>query len=206
MSDRLPPDLPVVRRAYAALALSPPISGVRRPVLVILTGLPGTGKTHLARIICGRAPFTLVGSDPLRALLVDPPRYTRLENHAVYRLANTLLHRLLAERRDVIYDAVNLSAYRRAALCRLAEDSGACAVTVLTSAPPHLVWLRLAHRGESQSLPGDSDADWEVYKKLASKMTPVRHPYLVVDTNRDEDVDHAIDRILRLIQTAPEGE
>jgi predicted kinase len=206
VSDRLPPDLPIVRRAYAALALSPPASGARRPVLVILSGLPGTGKTHLARTICGRAPFTLVGSDPLRAILVDPPRYTPLENHAVYRLADALLRRLFAERRDVIYDAVNLSVYRRAALRRLAEDSGARAVTVLTSAPPHLVWLRLAHRSESQSLPGDSHADWEVYKKLASKMTPVRHPYLVVDTSRDEDVDHAVDRILRLIRAAPSGE
>jgi predicted kinase len=198
-----PSDPAAIDAIYAGLALSPPVSGERPPVLLILTGLPGTGKTHLARALCKAAPFTLVGSDPLRAALFETPAYTPHENHAVYSAVDALLRRLLGERRDVIYDAVNLSEWRRAGLRQLAGDAGAHPLTVLTTAPPYLVWLRLADRREEEQPPGSSDADWQIYKKLAPRMGRVEHPHILVDTGRD--IDHALDRILRQIRALPAG-
>lgn len=184
-------------RLYAGLTLSPPVPGSRRPVLVILTGLPGTGKSHLAGLLCERAPFTLVGSDLLRAALVDSPLYSPSENSLVYRLADTLLWRLLCERRDAIYDAVNLSERRRHALRILALDAGARPITVLTIAPEHVVWLRLAHRREAPARRGDSQADWEVYRKLAPQAGCIAHQHIAVDTT--QEVSPALDAILESV-------
>ncbi len=172
-------------RAYGSLTLSPPVSQSRPPALVILTGLPGTGKTYLARALCACAPFTLVGSDALRALLFPTPVFSPAENSTVYNLADTLLYRLLGERRDVIYDAVNLSEQRRAALRRLARKADGRPLTVLVTAPEHVVWLRLADRRDQPAAPGDSGATWEIYRKLATRFVRVGHPHLVVDTSLD---------------------
>ncbi|MBN1312636.1 MAG: ATP-binding protein [Anaerolineae bacterium] len=151
----------------------------------ILTGLPGTGKTHLAGLLHAEAPFTLVGSDTLRAAIVDDPAYSPIENSLVYRLANSLLWRLLRERRDVIYDAVNLSEGRRQSLRVLALDAGARPITVLVTAPEPIIRSRLARRREIPVQPGDSQADWGVYRKLLAQAERVAHQHIVIDTTQD---------------------
>ena len=186
------------------LTLSPPVTEGRQPVLLILTGLPGSGKTYLARALCERAPFTLVGSDPLRAALFDRLNYTPEENRLVYAVADALLWRLLRERRDVIYDAVNLSERRRADLRRLALDAGARPITVLLTAPEHVIWLRLAARREAPAAPGDSEADWEVYRKLAPRAERIEHQHIVVDTT--QDIAPALEGIIRLVRGQGEGQ
>jgi predicted kinase len=191
-----------VEELYANLALSPIVPDSRFPALVILTGLPGAGKTHLAGLLRDESPFTLIGSDTLRAELVEVPAYTPVENSLVYRLANHLLWRLLRERRDVIYDAVNLSEGRRQSLRTLALDAGARPITVLVTAPEHVIRARLSRRQEQPSRPGDSQADWDVYRRLASQVERVAHQHVVVDMAQDTGqrmtrVFEAIDAAIR---------
>jgi predicted kinase len=188
----------LAEKVFNRLALSPPVGEGRQPVLLILTGLPGSGKTYLARALCERVPFTLVGSDPLRAALFEQMSYTPEENRLVYAVADALLWRLLRERRDVIYDAVNLSERRRADLRRLALDAGARPITVLLRAPEHVIWLRLAARREQPVPRGESEADWEVYCKLAPRAERVEHQHVVVDTT--QDITPALEEIIRLVR------
>lgn len=199
MNDAVDPE--VVAKAFSGLTLSPPAPDSRRPVLVIMTGLPGSGKTHLARNLCERAPFTLVGSDPVRAILYTSPTYSPQENSSVYEVIDAILWRLLRQHRDVIYDAVNLSERRRAALRALALDAGGRPLTVLTTAPEHTIWLRLSHRKETPGERGDSEADWEVYRKLASRAERIAHQHIVVDTS--VDINPAIDEIIQQADHKP---
>ena len=47
------------------------------PVLVILTGLPGSGKSHIASEICRRYPLARLESDALRKALFKRPTYSQ---------------------------------------------------------------------------------------------------------------------------------
>lgn len=189
---------------YAGLSLSPPVAPDRAPALVILAGLPGAGKTHFAHALARRGPFTLVGSDPIRVALVGKPTYSAQENSAVYRAADGLLRRVLDERRHAIYDAANLSEQRRRALRLLAKDCDAIPLTVLITAPPHTIWLRLAARQDAPDLLGRSEADWEVHKKLEPRLECVNHPHLIVNTA--QDVELAIYHLLDLVAVLPGGD
>ncbi|MBN1430358.1 MAG: ATP-binding protein [Anaerolineae bacterium] len=195
-----------IEQIYAALSLSTPMPANRLPVLLILTGLPGSGKTHLASLLRAKVPFSLICSDSLRAVLVDRPDYSPSENSLVYRLADKLLWRLLRERRNVIYDAVNLSEGRRQTLRTLALDAGARPMTILVTASEHVIRERLARRRERTTRQwGDSQADWDVYCKLASLSERIAHQHIVVDTT--QDIAPSLPAIIEAIamQSGPNG-
>lgn len=173
-----------VQTVYASLDLSPRVEG-RPPAFVGMTGLPGCGKSHLSRLLCERHPFTLVGSDPVRAVLVAQPQYNPAENSWVYEVVDALVWRLVREGRDVIYDAANLSESRRWGIRILAMDAGARALTVHVVAPPEVIRERLRLRVMRPIPRGESEADWDVYQKLLPRAEPVQHQHLRVDSTQD---------------------
>ena len=90
-------------------ALSPDIrdyqsGGHHGPYLVILSGLPGTGKSYFANCLNGRLSFLTVGSDRMRKTLVPEPKYKRSEHIRVFAACHRLIEELLGEGYRVIFD------------------------------------------------------------------------------------------------------
>lgn len=166
----------------AMLDLTPP---AEQPALAVMTGLPGTGKTTFARALAEAGPFTLVGSDPVRAALFPSPQFTPQENAVVYEVADAVIWDLLREGRWVIYDATNLSEGRREMVRRVGLNAAARLVTVRTTAPVAVIKARLAQRAASIPPDGVSTADWSVYERLRVREQPVAHSYIEVDTTQD---------------------
>ena len=68
---------------------------VASPVLVAVSGLPGTGKSYFCSQLADRLPFIVLESDSLRKVLFSVPAYTSEESSHLFRAIHLLIERLL---------------------------------------------------------------------------------------------------------------
>jgi predicted kinase len=158
---------------------------VRRPGLVVMCGLPGTGKTTLARWLAQRLPLAVLESDELRQTLFINRRYSRHENAQLFPAMHELVGFLLDQGRSVLLDATNLQQKHREPLYRIAEDRGKWVSVVHVVAPMDIVFHRLHQRSVEGDLIGSSEAGWSVYLRLRRTMESIGRPHVIVDTSRD---------------------
>ncbi|MDH4208495.1 MAG: ATP-binding protein, partial [Anaerolineae bacterium] len=169
------------------------------PVLVMLTGLPGTGKSHLARRLAEVLPFVIVESDQVRKTLFPECDYTGEESQWVHRTCHAVIEKLLRKGVRVIYDATNLHERHREQVYRLADETQAKLLVVKVVAPEAVASARLQGRREDGTDNEDvSDADWRVYRRMARDVEPIARSFVVVDTSRD--MGRAISKLLRLLR------
>ena len=147
--------------------------------LVVLGGLPGTGKTTLAGALAGRLGWTVLSSDRIRKELagIQPDADGRTAfGTGIYSTSWTartyaeLLRRageLLARDESVILDASWSSAEMRAAAADVARAHDASLVELRCVASPGLARKRLTARP-----PGPSDAGPEIAARLAAAAAP----------------------------------
>ncbi len=169
------------------------------PVLIMLSGLPGTGKSYVARGLREILPFVIIESDQVRKILFPECEYTGEESQWVHRTCHALMTRLLRKGVRVIYDATNLYERHRELVYQIADREGIRLIIVKVVASQQVVSQRLGKRHEQDRYDDVSDADWKVYKRMERSAEPIGRNYVVVDTSRD--VDSAVTKLLRLIRT-----
>ncbi len=164
-------------RQLAALALRHLHAGA--VTLVLIGGLPGTGKSALAGALAGRLGFTVLNSDRIRKELAGiPPEqkspapyqagiYSRSWTERTYK---ELLHRaaeLLSHGESVIADASWICADLRAAAAAVADGAAADVVQLHCTAPAELAARRMSSRTGSAS-----DAALLVAEEMAAAQAP----------------------------------
>lgn len=166
-----------------------------RPVLVILSGLPGSGKSHVARELWQRHAFAVLQIDILRKALFPRPAYTKLEHSRTFAAVHELIERLLSRGISVLYDATNLKELHRRVLYDIADRAGARLTIVRVQSPEDVILRRLHARRHGEEESWASDADEEVYEMMRVEAEPIGRPYIEVDGSGD--VRSAVDKIVR---------
>ena len=182
-----------VARLSTALSVLPEPSD--EPFMVLVSGLPGSGKSYLARRLAEKTPATILQSDALRKALVGKPRYTPAESGRLFQAMRRLTGELLARRIPVIIDATNITEKERRYFYGAADRLGVKTVTVRTHAPPELVKSRLIERRHDPD--ENSEADWGVHQRMLHRVERIKRHYIDVDTS--DNVDSAIMRIVQEI-------
>jgi predicted kinase len=163
--------------------------------LIVVSGLPGTGKSFLCRKLAEKSPFLILPSDALRKVLFQTPQYNEQENKRLFSACHVLIEELLTNGIPVIFDATNLLEHHREYLYRAAERAGAKLILVWVEAPPEVVRQRLLARERTVVPQSDSQAGWEIYNKMKPRREKISRNHLVVDTS--QDITAAVDKIVR---------
>ena len=166
------------------------------PVLVAVSGLPGTGKSFFSQRLVERLPLAVLESDALRKALVPSPLHTAEESARLFQAIHELIDLLLEYCVPVLLDATNLLESHREHLYHIAEQRSAKVILVRVEAPPGMVRQRLEERTGGSQRQDHSDADWEVYQRLRPSQEPIRRNHLVVDTS--QDIQPAVERVTRV--------
>jgi len=193
MVDSLADDVRRLRQSFDGL---PPPQV--EPPLVLVCGLPGTGKSFFCRRLAKRYPFLILASDVLRKILFPCPKYDEEENRRLFPACHVLIGELLGKGIPVIFDATNLLERHREHLYHVAGKSKARLVLVRVEAPQELVRQRLLARKRRLAPQDNSQAGWEVYEKMKARKEKIPRNHFVVDTS--QDVNGTIDKIVRAIR------
>lgn len=166
-------------RAHWLLALAELDEPDARPCLVLVGGLPGTGKSTVAEGLAREAGFTVVSSDRVRKELagLSPDVsaaagfaegiYTPEWNDRTYDACLERAEALLFEGERVLVDASFREAARRRRFLEAATEWGVRGLFLLCTAEPDTVRDRLEKREGAVS-----DADWSVYQRAAEAWEP----------------------------------
>jgi aminoglycoside phosphotransferase family enzyme/predicted kinase len=162
--------------AHWLLALGELETPGRRTCLVVVGGLPGTGKSTLAQGLAERAGFHLIRSDLVRKELAglpagEPARspfeegiYAPAWSERTYAECLCRAEQLLFEGKRVIVDASFGEEKRRQAFLDAAAGLAVPVVFLLCEAEAEVARRRLECRRDDAS-----DADWSVYRKATER-------------------------------------
>lgn len=105
-----------------------------KPLLILLFGFPGAGKSYFSRQLAETLRAAHVQGDRIRSELFEQPRYDREENEVITHLMDYMTEEFLAAGISVIYDANAMRASHRRELRDMARRAGA---------EPVLIWLQI---------------------------------------------------------------
>lgn len=184
-------------RASAAFALADAYTTrQRRPRLIVMAGLSGTGKSALAARLAAGLGATVVASDIVRkALAGHAPTerlgsafgggiYTAEQTERTYAAMLVEAERLLAGGRNVILDATYARARHRQAAREMARLAGAGFTCIECVADVETVRARLLARQTDATAVSDAGMDvWREQRKRFEPIDELHSPdHIVVDT------------------------
>lgn len=169
---------------------------VVKPALVVVSGLPGTGKSHFCRQLAERTPIIIMESDVMRKTLFPSPTYSATESVRLFQAIHHLIEHLLKKGISLVLDATNLSERNRERLYHIAYQINARLVMVRVEAPPEVVQERLRNRADGTGSEEDqSEADWAVFQRMKTSVQQIRRHHFAVDTSRD--IAPVLDKVVR---------
>jgi len=180
------------------------------PILIVMVGLTGSGKTTMATALAGRIGAVHISSDVTRKRLANIPETMHCYDAIDSGLYSPDFHRktyeaiinqaagILAEGTSVILDAAFLRQAERERACDQAQQKGANLLIVECLLDAQIAKERLNQRLSQMTA---SDGTWEVYQKQLGWIEPVdhtpRHEHIIIDTSLPlaYNVELVLDRI-----------
>ncbi|MFH1393918.1 MAG: ATP-binding protein [Candidatus Micrarchaeota archaeon] len=147
-------------------------------MLIMVCGLPGTGKSFLSRELAERLGAEYLNSDSIRNRILQERTYSEEEKSGIYLTIAKEASGLLKEGRDVIVDATFYLARYRKMIRDAAGREGTGFFAILCVLSEDELRKRIDKRKNEKS---ESEADFEVYLKVKGIFEPMELEHLELD-------------------------
>jgi predicted kinase len=153
-------------------------------MIVIICGLPGVGKTTLARGLAPLINATVLSTDKIRKELIATPTYIWEERRLVYDVMTLIAKYFLNAGVNCILDATfTTESSRNEVRRKLALTCNRFSIIECTCSE-NVIMSRLKNRANDYS-----DADISIYRKMKNIYEPVRGEHIIVDTSNPSNTD-----------------
>jgi predicted kinase len=164
------------------------------PALILLSGVPGAGKTTFAHALQRRLSFTHGESDRVRSTLTRRPVFSPGEHAALFAIVERRARDAIARGSHALVDATNLTTRDRRRFLRMAEELALTLVAVRVVAPAETIRERL-----TTPRTGFSTAGVEVFERMSARPQPFTIPVVVVDSRFP--LDPALELLNQLVES-----
>lgn len=149
-------------------------------MLIIMTGLPGTGKTTVSRALAREIGAAVLSTDKIRVERPGRPRFSRSAKGGVYERLFDRAGARLRDGENVILDATFYLERLRRAGAAVGRRAGVPAFIVEVVAPVPVVRRRMERR--LRAARGPRPAPFKVHAIIRASYETVRGRHFVVDT------------------------
>lgn len=124
----------------------------QKPLLLLIMGVTGAGKSTLAKQLASTFPFYYAAADNVRVALCPCPDHCPIETNETYTALYAVVEKLLKQKKSVLLDATLLKREYRKELQQRFSDL-ATTILVFLNTPMETIQKRLQRRKEDLSNP-----------------------------------------------------
>ena len=152
--------------------------------LILVCGLPGSGKTTVAKKIADKTKSFVFNTDILRKELFEKPAYTKKEKELIYNLLFEMAEKFLRSAKNVVLEGTFYRRDLRKRVKDLARKMNSDFHMVEVVCRERTIKERMEKRRKQKT---SSDADFKIYKKIKKQFEPVREKHFVLRSGEKED-------------------
>lgn len=160
-------------------------------MVVIVFGLPGSGKSYFASRLAPAIDAEYLNSDVLRKKLLPNRNYSEEEKLEVYDKMLLRMRQAISENKSLVIDA---TFYKDEIRKEFIRQAGNDIFFIEVRADEELIRERLKQKRTA------SEADFKVYKIVEAEFEPMQEPHLVLrsrDNNLNEMLTEALHYLTR---------
>ena len=162
---------------------------------MIVCGLPGAGKTTIAKDLAPLIDAVVLSTDKIRKELIPNPTYKKQEKKLIYNVLLIVAKYLHQAGINCILDATFNTENSRKELRKKLGLSQEQICIVECICPDDIVISRLKDRKNDYS-----DADISIYKKMKRIYQPIKEEHIILDTNQQStktNVKEIVNQLLK---------
>lgn len=154
-------------------------------MIVIVFGLPGSGKSYFAERLAKQLEGEYVNSDRLRKELFATPSYSEEEKAAVYSIMLEQMKKAINQKRNIVLDA---TFHQEKSRRPFIEEAGKESIVFIEVKTAEAITRERLKRTRPYS-----DADFEVYRLLQPHWEPISGEHLVLEST-NENIEHMLQK------------
>ena len=159
----------------------------RGKLIIVFCGLPGVGKTTVAKKLAPLIDGIILSSDKIRKELIPQPTYERYERELIYHVMMLLAKYLHKAGKNCILDATFNKEEFRNQVKKKTHCRNDQFFIVECSCPKDMAISRIKHRKG-----GYSDANVTTYLRMKKIYESVKAKHLRIDTSKDAAINAKI--------------